>query len=565
MYTTFGKQVVHFSLVCSRLASFIKINMSECRDKVKRKRVVLSIENKLEIINLREKGASSAKIQLQFGIGETTVRRIMQQRAELLSFSSKSENSLKKRKTMKNSMYEDLDKAVLEWFSQQRAQGTPISGPIIAHQAKIFFQQLGYEGEFDASSGWLTRFKERHGVRELSIQGEKLSANQEGASQFRGDFQKLVLSKNLLPEQIYNADETGLFWKCLPTKTLAFTSEVQAPGHKASKERLTVLCCSNAAGDHKLKLVVIGKSKKPRSFKGTRAVNMPVNYYSQKSAVMDCEIFRDWFQKHFVPEVLNYLQSKNLPQRAVLLIDNAPSHPSELQLKSSDGEIFVKFLPPNVSSIMQPMDQGVIACMKKHYRTGLLLKRIEEGCDFKTFWKDFTILDAIYEIRLAWEKVKAITLLRSWRKSLPDISEESDHLGFTEEEIISVTELTKLLNSVAGGEKVDEENIEEWFDVDLKEQGFELLSNEEIIRRAQGVVEEAANQSGSDEEEADTLPPKSHSEAIVHVDGLLEYLERQPDSLLCDKLMLRRLRSQIKINSNKSKKQTNLKNYFKKL
>jgi hypothetical protein len=36
-----------------------------------------------------------------------------------------------------------------------------------------------------------------------------------------------------------------------------------APGHKSSKECLTVKCCGNASGNHKLKLVLIGKAKKP--------------------------------------------------------------------------------------------------------------------------------------------------------------------------------------------------------------------------------------------------------------------------------------------------------------
>jgi hypothetical protein len=39
--------------------------------------------------------------------------------------------------------------------------------------------------------------------------------------------------------------------------------EKYAPGHKSSKEHLTVMCCGNASGNHKLKLVVIEKTKKP--------------------------------------------------------------------------------------------------------------------------------------------------------------------------------------------------------------------------------------------------------------------------------------------------------------
>lgn len=56
------------------------------------------------------------------------------------------------------------------------------------------------------------------------------------------------------------------------------------------------MTCSNATGSQKLKLVVIGKSKKPRSFKGTRAEYLPVHYFNQKNAWMNQEI-KEWFKK----------------------------------------------------------------------------------------------------------------------------------------------------------------------------------------------------------------------------------------------------------------------------
>lgn len=91
--------------------------------------------------------------------------------------------------------FEDLDKAVLDWFSQQRAQGTSVSGPIIANRVKIFFKQLGFQGEVDASSGELTLFKQKHGIREIAIHGGKLSGNEAVSNQFCNTFRELVSSK----------------------------------------------------------------------------------------------------------------------------------------------------------------------------------------------------------------------------------------------------------------------------------------------------------------------------------------------------------------------------------
>jgi len=302
----------------------------------RRKRVVLTIKQKLQLIEEFEKGESATKLAEKYGIGVQTVRDINKNKRKLEEFARDCDSGVgpSKRKSMKMSSYEGLDLALLQWFNQKRAEGIPVSGPMCTHKAKLFHEALGLEGNFSASSGWLTRFKQRHGIRELPVQVEQLSACVAAADAFRLEFQKYVEEENLQPDQIYNADETGLYWKCLPTKALAFTKEKSTPGHKSFKERLTVMCCGNASGNHKTKLLVIGKSKKPKSFKGIEDKNLPVHYYNQRGAWMNREIFEDWFKNKWVPEVRSFLKDKGLPQKAVLLLDSATSHPRWSMLTS---------------------------------------------------------------------------------------------------------------------------------------------------------------------------------------------------------------------------------------
>lgn len=539
----------------------------------KRKKVVLTITQRLEMISKIENGASRKQMCLDYGVGETTVRDILKKKDKLVNFASMSDNAsaMKQRKTMKSSTFEELDSALAEWLAQVRNEGTPINGPIIAAKAKTFFDLLGLQGNFDASSGWLTRFKQRHGIREIGLHGEKLSGDQQAAVDFQHEFEEFVLKEDLSFEQIYNADESGLFWKCLPTRTLAFESERQAAGHKSSKERITIMSCSNATGGHKLRLLVIGKSKKPRSFKGTRAENLPVDYFNQKKGWMDQKIFQEWFEKIFVSQVRKHLKTKNLPEKAVLLIDNAPSHPGTSVLKSSDGQIFAKFLPPNVTSLVQPMDQGVIAKMKRTYRTKLLMSKIEEGCDLKEFWKHYKILDSIYDIASAWDFVKPSTLNKSWRKLLPSV-ESNDNLNplSCEEENEDVdtptATLADLVKSVPGGENVDVGNIAEWLECDANEPGFERLTDEEIANKARGEGAKEEEQSESEEDEPSAKARMTHEAALQHVDGLLHYLEEQDDDAqLAEKLMLRKIQSRIKKRCFQSKKQKQVTDFFKKL
>ena len=59
-------------------------------------------------------------------------------------------------------------------------------------------------------------------------------------------------------------------------------------------ERITVLCCLNLTGTDKCKLLVIGKSLRPRSFKNVNVDNLPVTYRANKKAWMTSQIFTEW-------------------------------------------------------------------------------------------------------------------------------------------------------------------------------------------------------------------------------------------------------------------------------
>lgn len=60
-----------------------------------------------------------------------------------------------------------------------------------------------------------------------------------------------------------------------------------------------------------------------------------------------------------MPEVRKFLKSKNLPPKAVLLLDNAPAHGPNDELSFRDGKIQTLFMPPNCTPLIQPMGQNV--------------------------------------------------------------------------------------------------------------------------------------------------------------------------------------------------------------
>ncbi|KAF8771724.1 jerky protein homolog-like [Argiope bruennichi] len=226
------------------------------------------------------------------------------------------------------------------------------------------------------------------------------------------------------------------------------------------------------------------------------------------------------------------------------------------------------FLPPNVTALIQPMDQGVIATMKRTYRTKLLMTKIE-GFDLKKFWKHYTILDSIYDIASAWDSVKPSTLIKSWRKLMPNVEAHNNLTPLScEEENEDVdtptATLADMMKTVLAGENVDAENINEWLECDVNEPGFGRLTDDEIVKKARGETENEGERS-EDEEEPTVQMRQAHEAALQQVDGLLSYLEEQDGAELAEKLMLRKMQSRIKRKCFQSKKQTQITDFFRKV
>ena len=77
-----------------------------------------------------------------------------------------------------------------------------------------------------------------------------------------------------------------------------------------------------------------------------------------------------------MPGVTKYLKECSLPIKALLLIDNAPTHPTADLLVSED--ITVTFLAPNVTALLQPMEQGLLQNIKRVYRQQMLSQLIKD-------------------------------------------------------------------------------------------------------------------------------------------------------------------------------------------
>lgn len=166
---------------------------------------------------------------------------------------------------------------------------------------------------------------------------------------------KLVeICEGFVPKNIFNLDETGLFFRALPNKTMCLKGE-NCSGGKISKERITVMLCVNMEGDFETPLV---KALKPRCFKNIIVNDLGVTWKANRKAWMTQELMKEW---------LSNFDRKMQGRKVILFLDNATSHP-HLNLQN----VKLAFFPPNVTSTCQPLDLGIIKNFKTHYRINLL-------------------------------------------------------------------------------------------------------------------------------------------------------------------------------------------------
>ena len=125
------------------------------------------------------------------------------------------------------------------------------------------------------------------------LHGEKQDADIPAAENWLKTSWKTV-AETYNPEDIFNTDETALYYRATPDHCMVLKNSSASAGKKL-KDRITVLLTCNMTGTIKLKPLVIGKSKSPRCFKGVK--HLPVDYVSNANAWMTSSLFEDYLKQ----------------------------------------------------------------------------------------------------------------------------------------------------------------------------------------------------------------------------------------------------------------------------
>lgn len=356
----------------------------------KKARKVLTLAEKVQVINEVKAGLSNRRAAAKFEVGRTQVNNIMLEEKTIMKAYMEGTNAKVKYLVPRTLKYGDIDEAVYNFFIECRSKNIPVTGAALQRHAHIVALRLDHD-DFTASNGWLDSFTNRHQLKLANLHGEGAEVSEEACKQWLDELPNLLAEYDL--DDIYNCDETGVSFRSIPTKSLIRADE-KASGTKVLKERFTVLVTGSATGK-KEKLWIIGKSKNPRSFPKNKSDYAHLfTYRSNKRAWMTSNIFMEY---------VNWFNNKMQVQgrKVLLMLDNCPAHPPVTL-----SNVKLLFLPKNTTSHLQPMDAGVIAWLKKRYTRLFLTDLVEamsEAADVTALAKAITIWDAIINVKLAWD------------------------------------------------------------------------------------------------------------------------------------------------------------------
>ena len=186
-----------------------------------------------------------------------------------------------------------------------------------------------------------------------------------------------------------------------------------------------------------------------------------------------------------------------------MVLDKDPAHPQVLQDLHQD--IKFVFLPPNTTSLLQLMDQGVIKMFKAHYlqtswcslsmKCDLSLDELENAAQapeqaevelqkdvVRRHWKSYTICNALWNVCDAWKEVTESCISGSWKKLCLELVVDFRGFDLSErlsEECLKCLELARRV----GLDEIEENDVDSLLESVSEELSMEELDELEKQRR----------------------------------------------------------------------------------
>lgn len=246
---------------------------------------------------------------------------------------------------------------------------------------------------------------------------------------------------------------------------------------------------------------------------------------------MNTVIFSKWLQ--FFDQKMRAQEWKVL-----LFLDNASCHPKDIHLTN----VTLQYLPPNTTSHLQPLDQGIIKATKVLYRKSLVrcvLARMEPCNKATVISKSVIVLDAIQWLSSAWDRIQRSTIQACFRKAgffsdqeaVKEETENEDALGH-DAELVDLL-IQNGLPEVQAQQYATMDDILCTDAIDDTEWESNILEQAKACHHSTKYDCSTDSSSGDEEEDSrkdNKENPPSYKEALMFVQGLKTFsahFERQ--------------------------------------
>jgi transposase-like protein len=319
----------------------------------KKRRQSYSYEQKQIIIDeWKVSGQNINEFAQSINIKTKTLCAWIRNKDKILSINDEKKMLTKAGRKTKTILPQNIEILILEWIKNVRSAGLPVSDDLIKARGKFLIDEQKLNINCSFSNGWLSRFKKRNNICSRRggskfVRSDDIELNK--IIQFVADIKSKIISNNY--DSVINIDETAIYYDSHVdyTHDIKGTKRIEIISTGREKERITVALAVDIFNNICLKPYVILKGKTLRCLKKfTPNANYTLAY--QKNA---------WCTEDNFIELLSQLPKD---KKILLLLDNFSGHKTEKVmgfLKDNYPLVEIMLLPPNTTSILQPLDVGI--------------------------------------------------------------------------------------------------------------------------------------------------------------------------------------------------------------
>ncbi|EED13708.1 pogo transposable element, putative [Talaromyces stipitatus ATCC 10500] len=260
------------------------------------------------------------------------------------------------------------EESLVRWILDLDKRGLPPRHSLVREMADYLLSQRGnqYVGE-----NWEynlvkrrpeieSKFSRKYNYERAKCEDPKI------VQEYFDRVREVILEYGILPEDIYNFDETGFaMGLCATAKVITGSDRYNRPNilQPGDREWVTAIEAVNSIG-WALPSYIIFKAKKytrlgwfedlPDDWK----INISDNGWTTD------KIGLEWLKTHFIP----LIDGRTSGKYWMLILDGHGSHlTAEFDHTCTKNNIIPVCMPPHSSHLLQPLDVGCFAVLKRHY------------------------------------------------------------------------------------------------------------------------------------------------------------------------------------------------------